>query len=114
MEYDAMAQAYEDGDPVQAQWDKVLGSDQHPEMHAILRQAYSRPEIRRLYPYFSHGVLRFLTDCNDVTAVRVFVDHAAEGHYCVGTTIAGDTGEDIYSIQGVIDKMMDLISRLAK
>ncbi|MEU5597432.1 DUF6193 family natural product biosynthesis protein [Streptomyces sp. NPDC020298] len=111
MEYDAMAQAHEDGDPVETQWEKVLRSDAFPDLNEILRRGHAHPEVRRLFPYVTHGALRFSADYRDVTAVRILVDPTTEG-YRVETTVEGDAGEDFSSVQGVVDKLAELAARL--
>ncbi|MCO5993663.1 hypothetical protein [Actinoallomurus rhizosphaericola] len=54
----ALARAYENGDPIVAQWDLLLSHSEYVELRPLLRAVHALDEFRSLFPYISHNVLR--------------------------------------------------------
>jgi hypothetical protein len=63
MGFDRLSQAYEDGDPVETQWDILVGDDTFHPYRPLLLALRADPELRLTFPYFSMWILRLATDC---------------------------------------------------
>jgi len=54
MRYSRLSQGYENGNPVETQWDIVIGDDTFRAYRRLLQALNADPDLRRAFPYFSH------------------------------------------------------------
>lgn len=81
MEFDRLSQGYEDGKPVETQWDVLIGDDTFREYRELLLALRADPELRKMFPFFSHWTLRMLKSHDDPREGEILVQpHAGEGY----------------------------------
>ncbi|GII96444.1 DUF6193 family natural product biosynthesis protein [Sinosporangium siamense] len=90
MSYERIAEAYESGDPVSAQWATLLDADYPDSVHALLAATYATAALRRKFPYVSHGALCFMNDQNDRAAGVVQIHQSSSGEYKVRNTVSNE------------------------
>jgi len=79
MRFDRLSQAYEDGNPVETQWDILIGDDTFRTYRPLLLVLRADPELRLVFPYFSMWVLRLATDCHAAHPDLLFLGPHPEG-----------------------------------
>lgn len=84
MAHTRLAQGYEDGDPVGAQWDEVLADPDLAAVRPLLAAARADGRLGRLFPVVTHRTLvRLLLDHARHNAPQVRIAPAAGGGYRV-------------------------------
>ncbi len=87
MTYDRMAQAYEDGNPVEVMWDLRLHDPELDAIRPLLRAAHAEPRLRAMFPAVTHLTLAwFSSDPPGVAESSVRVLLSADGDYQVFAT----------------------------
>jgi len=85
MTYSRLAQGYEDGNPVEVQWDQLLRSPDLTLIRPVLEAAHADERLRQLFPSVTHFTLaRFELDHLDRRAGEVWIELTAGG-YDVGS-----------------------------
>ncbi|GLW20798.1 hypothetical protein Mame01_08410 [Microbispora amethystogenes] len=98
---DALALAFERGDPAPTQWDELLG---HPELayvRPLLTAAHSDERLRALFPFVSHGALRLYRDVRDTSLGELRLVPLPSGRFRVEATWNGSTAE-AHSLQEAV------------
>jgi hypothetical protein len=83
MTYSRLSQGYEDGIPVETQWNILLSAEEYLSHQDLLQAVYSNDDLRGMFPFFSHSLLRLARDCFDRTAGEVKIDRRSDGSYMV-------------------------------
>lgn len=81
MDYDRMAEAYENGDPAQVQWELLLEDRSNAHIKILLMALRSRKEFRNCFPYISHGVVRLARDPFSRSMGEVWITPLPVGNY---------------------------------
>lgn len=79
MEFRRLSQAYEDGNPVETQWDILTGDETFLAYRPLLLALRADPELRLTFPYFSMWILRLATDCHAAHPDLLFLKPHPEG-----------------------------------
>ncbi|MFI6984215.1 DUF6193 family natural product biosynthesis protein [Embleya sp. NPDC050154] len=67
------------------------GEEERPGYHALIEAAYAEPALRGLYPFTSHGTLRFSGSTRPrLTVVPVCLDAHPDGRYTVSAHYMGE------------------------
>ncbi|MGW5266100.1 DUF6193 family natural product biosynthesis protein [Microbispora sp. NPDC004025] len=93
MRTNALALAFERGDPIPAQWDGLLGDPGLVHVRPLVSAAHSDERLRALFPYVSHGALRLYRDVRDTSLGELRLVPLAGGGFRVEATWDGSTGE---------------------
>lgn len=108
MRYDRMAQAYEDGKPVEVRWDDLLSDPELDAIRPLLRAAHAHPRLRPLFPSVSHLTLAwFLRGLPSQADGAVQVLLTPEGGYRVNAT-----WDQIERVAGSVDEAVELAASL--
>jgi hypothetical protein len=83
MQYDRMAQAYEEGDQVAARWDHLLHDPDLDTVRPVLRAAHADARLRELFPSVSHLTLVRLVDSVEAAGGEVRIRRSPRGTYLV-------------------------------
>jgi hypothetical protein len=103
MTYSRLAQGYEDGNPVRAQWDDLLEDPDLTRIRPLLRAAHANDRLGRLFPSVTHHTLaRFLLDHTNRDAGQVRIALRADGRYEVDSRWV-DTPHTVDTIGEAID-----------
>lgn len=89
MEYNELAQAYEDGDPVATQWGTLLHDEVFAAHRSLTREIYANEQLRSLFPFYSMGMLRLSTDHTSRQAGEIRISPLRSGGYRVEFTVSG-------------------------
>ncbi|MEE1797666.1 hypothetical protein PUR57_03065 [Streptomyces sp. JV176] len=73
MEFDRLSLAYEDGNPVEVQWEIIIGDDSFLLYRDLLLALHADANLRVMFPFFSHWTLRMLKDCYDPQAGEICI-----------------------------------------
>lgn len=110
MDYTRMAQAYEDGNPVQVRWDSLLKDPELTDIRPFLLAAHSEPRLRRLLPSVSHtDMVRFSFDHADSTAEQILVLRSADDLYEVSATWDEDAWQALTSVEEAVRGVVALL-----
>ncbi|GII24278.1 DUF6193 family natural product biosynthesis protein [Planosporangium mesophilum] len=98
-----LAQAYESGDPVTTQWQRLLEDGDLESIRPLLRAAYANSRIRSLFPVVSHTtLLRLARNPVDRSGDETWITQTSDDAYRVELTrrdrpqrVAGSPGEAI-------------------
>jgi len=81
MTYSRLAQGYEDGNPIEVQWDQLLGSPDLTLIRPVLEAAHADERLGRLFPSVTHFTLaRFELDHLDRRVGEVWIELTADGY----------------------------------
>ncbi len=94
MEYDELAQAREDGDPVQTQWRLLLREETRPVLQELIRGLHGDSGLRQFFPYLSMGTLCLARDISDRRAGEIRIT-PTETTYRVRSTASGEEVETV-------------------
>jgi hypothetical protein len=87
MEYDRIAEAYENGDHVPVMWEILLHDEDLDEIRPLLLAAYDNERLRQLFPSVTmFSLLRFAMVPFDRTAGEVRIAHRRSGIYEVDSS----------------------------
>ncbi|ARF57087.1 hypothetical protein B1H19_25545 [Streptomyces gilvosporeus] len=111
MQYDELAQSYENGDPVATQWGNLLTDEMFSSARGLLRQIHSDDQLRKLFPFFSHGTLRLARDYSDRTAGEIWITPLRSGGYRIESTDSDINREEVESTDQIIDIALSLLGR---
>ncbi|MFE3142179.1 DUF6193 family natural product biosynthesis protein [Streptomyces scopuliridis] len=98
-----LALAYESGDPVATQWDRLLGHDEYVRERPLLRRAHANSRLRPLFPVISHGTLRLSLDSRDRTAEEIWISPLANGVFRVESTRRTEPKPEVGSMDDAIE-----------
>ncbi|MEU4795816.1 DUF6193 family natural product biosynthesis protein [Streptomyces sp. NPDC023327] len=90
MEYNELAQANEDGDPVATQWDVLLRDDAFADYLPLTREIHAQERLRSLFPFYSMGMLRLSRDHTSRQAGEIRISPLRGGGYRVESTTSGE------------------------
>ncbi|MEU6426622.1 DUF6193 family natural product biosynthesis protein [Microbispora sp. NPDC046973] len=93
MHTNALALAFERGDPIPTQWDELLGHPELVHVRPLLNAAHSDERLRALFPYVSHGTLRLYRDVRDTSLGELRLVPLPSGGFRVEATWNDSTGE---------------------
>jgi Family of unknown function (DUF6193) len=103
MTYGRLAQGYEDGNPVRAQWDELLEDPDLAAIRPLLRAAHANDRLGQLFPSVTHFTLaRFQLDHTDRDAGQVRIALTADGRYEVDSRWA-DSPRTVDTISEALD-----------
>nr|WP_127894805.1 DUF6193 family natural product biosynthesis protein [Streptomyces sp. S10(2018)] len=94
MEHGELAQAQEEGDPVQTQWRTLLREESRPVLQELIRVFHGDPGFRRFFPYLSMGTLCLARDISDRRAGEIRIA-PTETTYRVQSTTSGEEREAV-------------------
>ncbi|MFF3403785.1 DUF6193 family natural product biosynthesis protein [Streptomyces sp. NPDC002659] len=103
MSYTALAQAYEDGDPVATQWERLLSDEIFEKKRPLLRAAHTDDRLRKLFPVISHGSLVLSRNPRDRASEEFWIVPLAGGAYRVRSTKQGESERVVASMDAAID-----------
>ncbi|MFJ4013415.1 hypothetical protein [Streptomyces sp. NPDC090026] len=113
MEFDRLSQAYEDGNPVEVQWDIVIGNDAFAVYRELLVTLRASAGLDVLFPYFSHWTLRLSKDHQDVHAEEILIRQVAdEEFFAVWLSSAPERKCEFCSVDEVVRVVVSLASEL--
>lgn len=87
MEFDRLSQAYEDGNPVETQWEIIIGDDNFLGYRKLLLALHADSNLREMFPFFSHWTLRMSKDCYDTQAGEILIQPTASEGYIVWSSL---------------------------
>ncbi|MFF3850603.1 DUF6193 family natural product biosynthesis protein [Streptomyces sp. NPDC002328] len=105
----AMAQAYEDGTPVVAQWERLLAHEEYVAERPLLRAAHAEPRLRTLFPVLSHGSLILSRDPYDRTSEEFRIIPRTDGGYRVGSTNPNGSEHEVTSLEEALVAVLILL-----
>ncbi|MFJ8666972.1 hypothetical protein [Streptomyces sp. NPDC093600] len=103
MEFDRLSQAYEEGNPVETQWGLLIEDDVFLSYRELLSMLRANGKLGRLFPFFSHWVLRLALDCYDSQAGELLIKPTPEGGYAVWSSEAPESKRDCNSLEEVVE-----------
>jgi hypothetical protein len=110
--YTRLDQGYEDGNPVETQWNILLEDDDFRDYHDLLAALHAEPEVSRLFPYFSHWVLRLTKDRFDLDVDQIAISDVPESsRYEVYLLKAGDEKTAVPADE-VVNRVKSLLNNL--
>jgi hypothetical protein len=110
MTYTRLAQGYEDGNPVEAQWADLLDDPHLTTIRPLLRAARADERLGRLFPMVSHHTHAiFDLDHTKRWSNRLSIDMTIDGAYEVGATWTDDEPRRIATLAEAVEEA----SRLA-
>ncbi|WP_306971706.1 hypothetical protein [Streptomyces canus] len=86
MAYDRLSLGYEDGTPIETQWDILLNSQEFTEYRNMLLRVRVNTYLGKMFPFFSHETLRLVKDCFDRNSEGIFIDPRPDGSYFIWAT----------------------------
>lgn len=90
MNYDRMAQGYEDGNAVEVAWEMALEDEDFAEVWPVLRAAYTNERLRRLFPSVTMGsIVCFALDYTNRSAGDILIKPAIDNEFEVIATWDG-------------------------
>ncbi|MET9534190.1 hypothetical protein ABZY02_27110 [Streptomyces sp. NPDC006649] len=104
-----LTHAYESGDPVVTQWDRLLSDGDFSSARPLLREIRSSDRLCLLFPFFSHGVLRLAMDHLDRSAGEIWITPLPGTRYRVELTNSGVADEEVQSMDHVIETILSLL-----
>jgi hypothetical protein len=109
MTFDRVAQAYEDGDAIDVEWDELLASEGSVRMRPLLEAARIHKRLGRLTAAVSHNnLVMFFVDQDDADSEQIRVLLTRDGTYHV-TTTWNDSRRTATTIKDVIEAAADLL-----
>ncbi len=110
MTYDVMAQAYEDGNPVEVRWELLLSDPELDLVRPLLRVAHGHPGLRALFPSVSHlTLLRLSLDPADLAGGEVRILLSSRGGYRVDVTWE-EAGHQIANVDEAVGLAASLLA----
>ncbi|MFI1397371.1 DUF6193 family natural product biosynthesis protein [Streptomyces sp. NPDC020681] len=103
MSYTALAQAYEAGDPVTVQWERLLSREIFEKERPLLRAAHAEDRLRVLFPVVSHGSLVLRRDAQDRASEEFWIVPLAGGAFRVRSTKLSGSEREVASMDAAID-----------
>jgi hypothetical protein len=105
----AMAQAYEDGNPVVAKWERLLAHEEYVAERPLLRAAHAEPRLRTLFPVVSYGSLILSRDPYDRTSEEFRIVPRADGGYRVSSTKPSGSEREVASLEEALVAVLILL-----
>ncbi|MCX4550137.1 MULTISPECIES: DUF6193 family natural product biosynthesis protein [unclassified Streptomyces] len=112
MHHSELAQAYESGDPVKTQWRLLLSDSDFHSSRPLLQEIHSNDQLRALFPFFSHGVLRLAKDHSDRTAGEIWITPLPDSRYRIKLTNSDTADREAKSIQQTIEILLHFLDHL--
>ncbi|MFK8908168.1 DUF6193 family natural product biosynthesis protein [Streptomyces sp. YS-3] len=112
MGFDRLSQAYEDGNPVETQWDILMGDDSFLAYRELLSALHADPHLSRMFPFFSHWTLRLAKDCHDVEAGELWVQPSPEEGYVVWSSSDEDRKLHVHQFDDLIRTAVAMLDDL--
>jgi len=103
MKFDRLSQAYEDGNPVETQWDILIGDDEFITYRNLLLRLHDNSNLRKMFPFFSHWKLRMAKDCYDAQAGEIIIRPSGSEGYIVWASSAPMQKIEIHRLDDLID-----------
>jgi hypothetical protein len=98
MEYTRMAQAFEDGNDLEVQWEELLADPYQHRTRPLMLAAHASPWLSRWHPSVSHATLaRFMSRYLDKSADQVFIEMRRDDRYEVSSSW-GDERRTVTSV----------------
>ncbi|MFF4245405.1 DUF6193 family natural product biosynthesis protein [Streptomyces sp. NPDC001822] len=102
MEFDRLSKAYEDGNPVETQWDIVIGGGEFIGYRDLLLALHADPGLRTMFPFFSHWTLRMAKDCYDAQAGEILIKPSADVGYVIWSSAAPEQRKELRRLGDVV------------
>jgi hypothetical protein len=115
MEFRRLSQAYEDGNPVETQWDILTGDDTFLAYRPLLLALRADPELRLTFPYFSMWILRLATDCYTADPGLLFLKpnfEEGKGSYTLWSSEAPEHTREFRRLDDLVPAARTLLGRL--
>ena len=112
IDYPRLSQGYEDGNPVETQWNILLEDDDFGDYHSLLTELRADPAISSLFPYFSHWVLRLAKDRFEPSAKQIAISDIPDTSRYEVYLLNADGEKDVAEADEVIDRVRSLMSNL--
>ncbi|MFB7215582.1 DUF6193 family natural product biosynthesis protein [Streptomyces sp. NPDC056255] len=109
MEFDSLSQAYEDGNPVETQWDIVIGDDNFLVYRELLLALHADPNLREMFPFFSHWTLRMAKDCYDSRSEEILIKPSADEGYVIWSSSAPEGKREFSCLDDLIHAAVSLL-----
>ncbi|MFI6738921.1 DUF6193 family natural product biosynthesis protein [Nonomuraea sp. NPDC050451] len=103
MDYDEVAASYENGTPIEGQWERLFADSDLIEMQGLLRSAHARRELATLFPYVSHMTLRFVADPHARSGATMSITPSATGVMRVEILGRSETRREVPSIDDAVE-----------
>lgn len=102
LSWSRLAQAYEEGGPVETMWEDLLGDPKYHDVHPMLQAARANERLGRLFPLVSmYTDVRFEIDHTDRSAGQIIIRPTSDG-YDVIPTWASDSRRAVTGIDEAI------------
>ncbi|WP_146075271.1 hypothetical protein [Streptomyces sp. Ru71] len=113
MEPGRLSQAYEDGNPVQAQWDAVIGDDAFRMYREVLLALREQAGLRTFFPYVSHWTLHLDQDPQDAEAQEILMRPVTDGEgFVVWSSDAPERQREVRALDDVVRTVLSLAGEL--
>ncbi|MFI7440572.1 DUF6193 family natural product biosynthesis protein [Nonomuraea indica] len=103
MRYDRIAEAHEQGNPVEFQWMQLLADPEYREARDLLTALHSQPELSGVFPYFSHKALRLTSDPYSRTGKVISVCETITGSLAVEIVGVPETRKEVDSLHQMVE-----------
>lgn len=105
----ALAQAYEAGDPIASQWDSLLNHSEYVELQPLLRAVHAIADLRQLFPYVSHGILRLARDPFRGSRNEIWITRLPGGGIRVESSARDDSGRELSSLHEALETALSYL-----
>jgi hypothetical protein len=112
MEFQRLSQGYEDGNPVETQWDIVINDDAFREYGDLLEALHSDPRLRETFPFFSHWTLRMAKDCYRPEAGEILIQPRPDGSYRLWSSADSEEKTEFRRVDDLIRAAVSLLDGL--
>ncbi|HUR05295.1 MAG TPA: DUF6193 family natural product biosynthesis protein [Nonomuraea sp.] len=105
MSHDPLAEAYEKGDPIEAQWELLLNDGTYASLRPLLLAVCANSSLRARFPYVSHGRLRLARDPLSRSLDEIWATPLSGGAYRVETPQCPSSAAEYKTISDVVNAM---------
>ncbi|TYB55110.1 hypothetical protein FXF51_46470 [Nonomuraea sp. PA05] len=114
MDYNEVAASYENGTPIEGQWERLFADPDLIGMRKLLRSAHERRELALLFPYVSHMTLRFIVDPYVRSGATMSITPISAGSIRVEILGMSDTRREVPSVDDAVELAVAYSSVLAQ
>ncbi|QDY78387.1 DUF6193 family natural product biosynthesis protein [Streptomyces qinzhouensis] len=104
-----LGQGWENGDFITVQWDIVAADSDFADYREVIRLMRSSERLRRLFPYFSHWVLRLTDDPGNADSWTIFIRRDPAGSYELWSSYGAEGRQRYGGVEELVDATVELL-----
>jgi hypothetical protein len=110
MEFSRLAGGFERGTPGETAWDILLEDPYYAPQRDMLSLLRAEPTLSRLFPFYSHGVLRLAIDPLDRDSGEIDIERRDDGRFDVSRSPGGKalTGIELFDLARAASSLIQL------